>query len=166
MSAVSHLFRRLIVVVDRLCWYVADNWVRQLQDRTTYRPRPAGQDQPAEDPIPTRVLVGLGALSNFLVKETAMLEDSSTDPKKRKSIYDRIPKEVVTNASSLARDLQWRTKQMLQGRPDVNSDFLDEEGVAQTVDVDGKNGKKRKESSGDGRPNGQKRPRVRNPPTR
>lgn len=150
----------------RLCWYVADNWTKQLQDRTSYRPRPAGQEQPTEDPIPTRVLVGLGSLANFLVNETVALEDPSTDPKKRKAIYDRIPKEVVTNASSLARDLQWRVKQMLKGRPDLDANLLDDEGIAQTVDVDGKNGNKRKDVSGDGRPSGAKRPRVKNPPTR
>lgn len=140
--------------------------MRQLQDRTVYRPRPAGQDLPTEDPIPSRVLVGLVALANFLVNETVMLEDPSTDPKKRKAIYDRIPKEVVTNASSLARDLQWRAKQMLQGRPDVDSDLLDAEAEVQMVDVDGKNGKKRKETGGDGRQTGPKRPRVKNPATR
>lgn len=150
----------------RLCWYVADNWVRQLQDRTVYRPRPAGQDQPTEDPIASRVLVGLVALANFLVHETVMLEDPSRDSKKRKAIYDRIPKEVVTNASSLARDLQWRAKRMLQGRQDVDSDLLDPEAEAQTVDVDGKNGKKRRETGGDGRASGPKRPRVKNPATR
>lgn len=140
--------------------------MRQLQDRTVYRPRPAGQDQPTEDPIASRVLVGLVALANFLVHETVMLEDPSRDSKKRKAIYDRIPKEVVTNASSLARDLQWRAKRMLQGRQDVDSDLLDPEAEAQTVDVDGKNGKKRRETGGDGRASGPKRPRVKNPATR
>lgn len=152
-----------------MCWYVADHWVKQLRDRMVYRPHATGQEQPAEEPISQRVLEGLVALATFLVNETATLENPSTDPKRRKTIYDRIPKEVVTNASSLARDLLWRAKQMLTGSKDVDFEFAETGNDAQIIDEIGKNGlskKRKKQTNGDGGPSGPKRPRIKNPATR
>ncbi|KAJ9092803.1 hypothetical protein QFC21_006679 [Naganishia friedmannii] len=119
---------------DRLCWYVADHWVRTLYDRKMYRPRAAaGQEEQPHDPIPSRVLHGLSALAEFLISEVNALENPSTDPKKRKAIHDRIPKEVVVNASGLARELQWRTKQVLAEEGDVEGAMEDGDHPVQQI---------------------------------
>lgn len=85
-----------------------------------------------------------------------------TDAKKRKSIYDRIPKEVVTNASTLARDLHWRAKQMLASVENREEDEAPSGTV--TVALEADRGSKRlpAQSNGDSRARSHKRPRLKN----
>lgn len=144
---------------SRLCWYVAYHWVKQLHERTAYRP--SGQAQVGEDPIPYRVLEGLIALADFLVGETMTLENPLTEAKKRKSIYDRIPKEVVTNASTLARDLQWRAKQMLANTKGEDDGFGAKD-TGMMLEADRGSKRPRGHSNGDSKASGHKRPRVKN----
>lgn len=85
-----------------------------------------------------------------------------TDAKKRKSIYDRIPKEVVTNASTLARDLHWRAKQMLASVKSGEEDEASGGAVALASEADRGSKRSRAQSNGASRARGHKRPRVKN----
>ncbi|KAJ9119019.1 hypothetical protein QFC22_003508 [Naganishia vaughanmartiniae] len=153
---------------DRLCWYVAYHWVRTLQDRKVYRPRlTAGQEEPPRDSIASRILHGLVALAEFLVAEVIALENSSTDAKRRKAIHDRIPKEVVVNASGLARELQWRAKQVLAEEGDSEAVAEDRDQAMQQVKspVASKKRKRNPPAAASRAVVEEKRPRLKNPVT-
>jgi hypothetical protein len=152
----------LLMASSRLCWYVAEYWVKQLRERTAYRPSASGQAHSGEDPIPIRVLEGLNALAEFLVGESSTLENPLTDAKKRKSIYDRIPKEVVTNASTLARDLQWRARQMLAKAKEGEDEGAVAADQGQAVEAERGTKRRKSQSNGDSKANGHKRPRLKN----
>ena len=97
----------------RLCWYVADRYCAELRAMRSFRPRA----QTVPQPLHQRILQGLSALADFLVDQASTLEDSTAEDKKRRTIYDRIPAEVVSDPIGLAKELQWRVRRELPTPP-------------------------------------------------
>jgi F-box and leucine-rich repeat protein 10/11 len=79
----------------RLCWYVGDKFLRDLKSSTGVT-------------LPTRVLVSMLALAEFLVSEARILERGSEQAKKEAK--EQIPSERIKDASAMARELRWRLK--------------------------------------------------------
>lgn len=92
---------------DRLCWYVAERYCQELRAAAAYRP--SGASKPEQDLHP-RVLAGLVALSDFLVRQLRIMESPAVEDKRRKAIYDKIPNDKIKDPSALARELRWRTR--------------------------------------------------------
>jgi F-box/leucine-rich repeat protein 10/11 len=55
---------------------------------------------------------GLVALADFLIGQCDIMENTDTEDKRRKLIYDRIP-DVVKDGPALARELKWRVQREL-----------------------------------------------------
>ncbi|KAF9532383.1 jumonji superfamily protein [Crepidotus variabilis] len=83
---------------SKLCWYVCDKYLRDLKSA-------AGVS------LPTRVLNGIVALSEFLVSEARILETGSDQAKKETK--EQIPSDRIKDAPAVARELRWRAKQAL-----------------------------------------------------
>lgn len=95
----------------RLCWYVAQRYVSDLGDLRQFRPN--GKPSEAKAPY-GRVLNGLVVLARFLIQQVAIMEDSATEDKQRRLIWNRIPSEI-SNPAALALELQWRAERELPG---------------------------------------------------
>ncbi|KAJ6606638.1 jumonji superfamily protein [Mycena vulgaris] len=80
---------------SKLCWYVADKYLRDLKS-------PAGVS------YPPRVLTSLLALAEFLVSEVRILERGSEQAKKE--VKEQIPADRVKDAAAVARELRWRAR--------------------------------------------------------
>lgn len=81
----DHLFR--------LCWYVADKYLRDIKAKEEFSPR---------------VLEGIEALAGFLVSEIRTIERGTDQAKKEAK--DQIPTDRVKDAAALARELRWRVR--------------------------------------------------------
>lgn len=77
----------------RLCWYVADKYLRDLK---------------AKEEFPLRVLEGIEELASFLVSEVRAVEKGTEQAKKEAK--DQVPAERVKDAAALARELRWRVR--------------------------------------------------------
>ncbi|KAF8840982.1 Clavaminate synthase-like protein [Paxillus ammoniavirescens] len=77
----------------KLCWYVADKYLRDLKVKEEFSPR---------------VLESLEALSSFLISEARTIE-RGTEAAKRDA-KDQIPVDRVKDAPALARELRWRVR--------------------------------------------------------
>lgn len=83
-----------LLTVTRLCWYVADKYLRDLKAS-------AGAS------LPPRVVTSIIALADFLVSEVRTLEHGSEQAKKE--VKDQIPADRVKDAAATARELRWRS---------------------------------------------------------
>lgn len=94
---------------DKLCWHVAERYTSDLRQRRMYRPNARHSDiqLPAE-----RVLSGLVTLAKFLIDEVETMEDSKTEEKQRRAIWNRVPTSVQ-DPGALAHELLWRVEQEL-----------------------------------------------------
>lgn len=73
---------------------------------------------------------GLVALSNFLIDQCNTMENTETEDKRRKLIYDRIP-DLVKDGPALARELKWRVERELpKAEAEVNVTVKTEDGSA------------------------------------
>ncbi|EJU05699.1 Clavaminate synthase-like protein [Dacryopinax primogenitus] len=90
---------------EKLCWYVAESFCDQLKKHVDLSPR---------------VLRGLVSLADFLVSEARLIE-SGVDTPQRREAKDAIPGDKVKDASALARELQWRAKEVL-GKEDEDEE--------------------------------------------
>lgn len=123
--------RRLTYADLRLCWYVAEKYLRDLK---------------AKEEFSSRVLESLEALSAFLVSEVHIMERGAENGKKEAK--DRVPSDRIKDAAAVARELRWRVRLAAHGTSD-NEDVFDHKGK-----VNGKslsllrstNGAKRKRS--------------------
>jgi F-box/leucine-rich repeat protein 10/11 len=93
----------LLTDLYRLCWYVADKYLRDF--KTT-----SGSD------LPPRVLNGILALAEFLVSEARTLESGTEGAKKEAK--EQIPVDRVKDAPAFARELRWRVKQAMGDHSD------------------------------------------------
>ncbi len=95
--------------LDRLCWYVAERYCRQLRAQTSYKAVKADAES-TDEPVHPRILAGLAALADFLVRQLRIMENPSIEDKRRKAIHDKIPGDRIKDPSALARELRWRAK--------------------------------------------------------
>jgi F-box/leucine-rich repeat protein 10/11 len=79
--------------VSRLCWFVAEKYLRQLR---------------AKEEFPNRVLESLDVLGTFLISEVRVLEKGSESGKREAK--DMIPTDKIKDAPALARELRWRVR--------------------------------------------------------
>ncbi|KIY51157.1 Clavaminate synthase-like protein [Fistulina hepatica ATCC 64428] len=85
----------------RLCWYVADKYLRDL--RSSIYPSP-------------RVLDSLEALADLLVSQVRVLEKAGRNEqdervdKAAKEVKEAIPSDRIKDPAGLARELRWRVK--------------------------------------------------------
>lgn len=94
---------------DKLCWHVAERYTSDLRQRRLYRPNA----KPSDILLPNeRVLGGLVILAKFLIDEVEAMEDSKTEEKQRRAIWNRIP-AGVQDPGALAHELLWRVEQEL-----------------------------------------------------
>ncbi|KAG8217341.1 Clavaminate synthase-like protein [Butyriboletus roseoflavus] len=77
----------------RLCWYVADKYLRDLRAKEEFSPR---------------VLESLEALCSYLVSEVRIMERGSEAAKR--DAKEQVPIDRIKDASSLARELRWRIR--------------------------------------------------------
>ena len=77
----------------RLCWYVADKYLRDIKAREEFSPR---------------VLESLDALSSFLVSEVRVMERGSEAAKR--DAKEQVPTDRIKDAPALARELRWRIR--------------------------------------------------------
>ncbi|ORY29669.1 hypothetical protein BCR39DRAFT_531569 [Naematelia encephala] len=126
--------------LDKLCWYVADRYCSDLRHLRAYRPRSTANPSP---PHP-RILIGLAHLARFLSSQVAILEDETAEDKTRKSVYDKIPTDVVRDPAGLAKELAWRVERELALSKTLDVDADGELEVKWNGDAkEPRNGKKR-----------------------
>lgn len=77
----------------RLCWYVADRYLRDIK---------------AKEEFSSRVYEGIEALAGFLVSQVRTIERGTDQAKKEAK--EQIPTERVKDAAALARELRWRVR--------------------------------------------------------
>ncbi|KAF9239635.1 Clavaminate synthase-like protein [Melanogaster broomeanus] len=77
----------------KLCWYVADKYLRDLKGKEEFS---------------SRLLESLEALSSFIVSEARIMERGSEAAKR--DAKDQVPAERVKDAPALARELRWRVR--------------------------------------------------------
>ncbi|KAI0807049.1 jumonji protein [Fomes fomentarius] len=77
----------------KLCWYVAEKYLRDLK---------------AKEEFPPRILEGIEALADFLVSEARTIE-RGTDSAKRQA-KEEVPGDRIKDAPALARELRWRVR--------------------------------------------------------
>lgn len=77
----------------RLCWYVADKYLRDIRAREEFSPR---------------VLESLEALCSYLVSEVRIMERGSEAAKR--DAREHVPTDRIKDAPSLARELRWRVR--------------------------------------------------------
>lgn len=77
----------------RLCWYVADKYLRDLKAKEEFSPR---------------VLESLEALCSHLVLEVRIMERGSEAAKR--DAKEQVPTDRIKDASALARELRWRVR--------------------------------------------------------
>jgi hypothetical protein len=77
----------------RLCWYVADKYLRDIK---------------AKEEFSSRVFEGIEALACFLVSEVRTAEKGTDQAKKEAK--EQIPADRVKDAAALARELRWRVR--------------------------------------------------------
>ncbi|KAJ3565100.1 hypothetical protein NP233_g7859 [Leucocoprinus birnbaumii] len=80
---------------SKLCWYVADKYIRDLRAH------------PDQDYTP-RLSQSLMALADFLVSEARILEHGPDAAKKE--VKEQIPTDRVKDAPALAREFRWRLR--------------------------------------------------------
>jgi len=80
-------------LLDRLCWYVGDKYMKDL--KSGHVPH-------------ARVLDSLIALVDFLLSESRALERGS--PQAKKEAKEQIPHDRVKDGPALARELAWRLR--------------------------------------------------------
>lgn len=98
MGPLKCKFSACVIGLSRLCWYVADKYLRDLKSTS-------GSD------LPPRVLNGILALAEFLVSEARILESGTEAAKKEAK--EQIPVDRVKDAPTFARELRWRVKQAM-----------------------------------------------------
>ena len=77
----------------RLCWYVADKYLRDLKAKEEFSPR---------------VLESLEALCSYLVSEVRTMERGSEAAKR--DAKEHVPTDRIKDAPALARELRWRVR--------------------------------------------------------
>ena len=77
----------------RLCWYVADKYVRDLKATEEFSPR---------------VLESLEALCSYLVLEVRVMERGSEAAKR--DAKEQVPTDRIKDAPAVARELRWRVR--------------------------------------------------------
>ena len=82
---------------SRLCWYVADKYLKDFRSSTDF---------------PRREIEGTLALADFLVSEVRVLENGNDQAKKE--VKEQIPVDRVKDAPALARELRWRARLALE----------------------------------------------------
>ncbi|KEP53580.1 JmjC domain histone demethylation protein [Rhizoctonia solani 123E] len=92
-TRVPKKFRFPFFTKNRICWYAADKYVRDLK---------------AKEDLSLRVLEGLASLTTFLVSEARAIERGGKD--KEKEVKDQVPGDRVREPGSLARELRWRVR--------------------------------------------------------
>jgi hypothetical protein len=88
-----HLLMQNADQLFRLCWYVADKYLRDIK---------------AKEEFSLRVFGGIEALAGFLVSEVRTIERGTDQAKKEAK--DQIPADRVKDAAALARELRWRVR--------------------------------------------------------
>lgn len=83
----------VLTIIDRLCWYVADKYMKDLKTGS----------EPS-----SRVLSSLTALVDFLLSEVRVLERGSAQAKKEAK--EQIPHDRVKDGPALIRELSWRLR--------------------------------------------------------
>ncbi|KAF5358557.1 hypothetical protein D9756_001773 [Leucocoprinus leucothites] len=91
---------------SKLCWYVADKYLRDLKAR------------PDQDYLP-RLSQSIMALAEFLVSEARIMEHGSDAAKKE--VREQIPSDRVKDAPVVARELRWRLKLAMGAASDDES---------------------------------------------
>lgn len=89
----SNAFEYIANNETRLCWYVAEKYLRDLK---------------AKEEFSTRVLQSIEALADFLVSEARAIE-RGTEQAKREA-KEHVPLDRVKDAPALARELRWRAR--------------------------------------------------------
>lgn len=84
---------------QRMCWYVGEAYTRALRNK--------------EDICP-RILPELRTLSDFLVSEARLIENTANDSTKKET-KDMVPADKVPDPPALARELRWRLRLLLDG---------------------------------------------------
>lgn len=79
---------------SRLCWYVAEKTLKDLKAKAEF---------------PSRILNGMDALARFLIKESRILERTSSTESARKDTKEQIP-GTIKDPTALARELRWRVR--------------------------------------------------------
>ena len=77
----------------RLCWYVADKYLRDLKAKEEFSPR---------------ILESLEALCSYLVLEVRTMERGSEAAKR--DAKEHVPTDRIKDAPALARELRWRVR--------------------------------------------------------
>ncbi|KAF8558444.1 Clavaminate synthase-like protein [Imleria badia] len=77
----------------KLCWYVADKYLRDLK---------------AKEELSLRVLESLEALCSYLVSEVRTMERGSEAAKR--DAKEHVPTDRIKDAPALARELRWRVR--------------------------------------------------------
>ncbi|TEB36060.1 Clavaminate synthase-like protein [Coprinellus micaceus] len=90
---------------SRLCWYVADKYLKDFRSSTDF---------------PRREIEGTLALADFLVSEVRILENGNEQAKKE--VKEQIPVDRVKDAPALARELRWRARLALEYPSDDESE--------------------------------------------
>jgi F-box/leucine-rich repeat protein 10/11 len=67
-------------------------------------------EDPSDASLHPRILAGLGALADFLVRQLRIMENPNIEDKRRKAIHEKIPSDRIKDPSALARELRWRVK--------------------------------------------------------
>src|ERR1700761_2249215 len=88
----------LTMYLNRLCWYVAEKYLRDLK---------------AKEDLPTRVMESIEALAIFLVSEIHTIERGSESG--RREAKDMVPSDKVKDPHATARELRWRARLALGG---------------------------------------------------
>lgn len=110
---------------SRLCWYVADRYLRDIK---------------AKEEFSSRVYGGIEALAGFLVSQARTIERGTDQAKKEAK--EQIPTERVKDPAALARELRWRVR-LAAG---YESDDDDDMGAEVKAVSSHYNGNKRKRS--------------------
>lgn len=95
--------------LDRLCWYVAERYCRDLRAQTSYKAAKADVES-IDAALHPRILAGLAVLADFLIRQLRIMENPTIEDKRRKAIHDKIPGDKIKDPSALARELRWRVK--------------------------------------------------------
>jgi len=85
-----------VTVVDtplRLCWYVADKYLRDIKVKEEFSPR---------------VLESLEALCSYLISEVRTMERGNEATKR--DAKEQVPTDRIKDAPALARELRWRVR--------------------------------------------------------
>lgn len=77
----------------RLCWYVAERYLRDIKAREEFSPR---------------VLESLEALCSYLVLEVRIMERGSEAAKR--DAKEQVPTDKIKDVPALARELRWRVR--------------------------------------------------------